>query len=320
MKWKKQGRIIQMEQFKSVPWMESHLQLPVPLKLKNGNYRVYFSSRFKGKSLPTFVDLDKDTLKIIYRNEEPLLSIGNPGFFDDSGVMFSSVVEYDDKIYMYYIGWNLSVSVSYHNSIGLAISEDGGLSFKRYSEGPILDRSLTDPIFVSSPYVLKQKGNWILYYLSCKAWIQGEKKLEPVYDIRYAESADGICWLVPKNNVCITGTEEAISQPYVIRESNIFRMWYSTRGILDYRKNKDNSYRIGYAESLDGIKWIRKDDEAGITVSDDGWDSEMIAYAGVLKEKDRYIMFYNGNGFGESGIGYATTEESMTDRHIAAKE
>ena len=78
---------------------------------------------------------------------------------------------------------------------------------------------------------------------------------------------------------------------------------------MDYRANKENTYRIGYAESLDGFQWIRKDEEAGIGLSESGWDSEMLAYAGVMKEKDRYIMFYNGNGFGASGIGYAVSEK-----------
>lgn len=308
MEWKKRGRIITLDDFADISWMQSHMQLPVPLKLENGNYRVYFSSRYEGRSLPTFVELDKDTLKIVHKNDKPLLNIGEPGFFDDSGIMFSAVLETEEKLYMYYIGWNLSVSVSYHNSIGLAISEDGGLSFKKYAEGPILDRSLFDPIFVSSPYVLKREKDWILYYLSCTKWIEGIEKMEPIYDIRYATSQDGIHWTVTENNICITGSDEAIAQPYVLREHSKYKMWYSTRKILDYRKNKRNSYRIGYAESRDGIIWTRKDAEAGINVSNEGWDSEMVAYSSILKEDDHYIMFYNGNGFGESGIGYAVAQ------------
>ena len=51
-------------------------------------------------------------------------------------------------------------------------------------------------------------------------------------------------------------------------------MWYSYRG---------DAYRIGYAESVDGLEWERKDEEAGIDVSADGWDSEMIEYPCVFE-------------------------------------
>ena len=77
-------------------------------------------------------------------------------------------------------------------------------------------------------------------------------------------------------------------------------MWYCSRG---------ESYRIGYAESDDGIHWIRKDQDVGIDVSDSGWDSEMIEYPFVFDhEGDRY-MLYNGNGYGKTGIGLAVLEQ-----------
>ncbi len=304
MKWEKRGQILSLDDF-NIPWMQSHTQVPVPYVLADGNIRIYFNSKTEGKARPTFVELDWKTKEIIYINEMPLLELGEPGTFDDSGIMVSSVIEHDGKLYMYYIGWNQQVSVSYQNSIGLAISEDGGKSFQKYSRGPLIGRSMEDPIFVSSPYVIKVEDKWIMYYLSCTKWIQGENKMEPVYNIKYALSEDGINWDTQLENICIDGTDEAIAQPCVMKENDIFKMWYSTRGVLDYRTNKNNSYRIGYAESEDGIQWVRKDSEAGIDVSYEGWDSEMIEYSYVIRKDNEYIMFYNGNGFGQSGIGYA---------------
>lgn len=304
MKWIKQGRIITLEDIK-IDWMQSHTQIPVPYVKQDGIIRIYFNSRTEGKSRPTFVDINGQNMKIVNVNKKPLLEIGKPGTFDDSGVMISSIIEHDEKIYMYYIGWNQGVTVSYQNSIGLAVSEDGGTSFKKYSEGPIVGRSMSDPIFVASPYVIKSKDRWILYYLSCTQWVKGKSKMEPVYHIKYALSNDGIKWETGLNNICIDGIDEAIATPCVIKAKDKYLMWYSTRKTLDYRNNRENSYKIGYAESQDGVSWIRKDSEVGIDVSDTGWDSEMIEYAHVIKQDDRYIMFYNGNGFGQSGIGYA---------------
>jgi hypothetical protein len=82
-------------------------------------------------------------------------------------------------------------------------------------------------------------------------------------------------------------------------------MWYSYRTGVNYRSNKDDSYKIGYAESSDGISWTRKDEQAGIASSSVGWDSEMVAYPYIYQHKDRKYLFYNGNGFGQSGFGFA---------------
>jgi hypothetical protein len=86
-------------------------------------------------------------------------------------------------------------------------------------------------------------------------------------------------------------------------------LWYCYRGSLNYRTDKAQSYRLGYAESSDGIDWTRKDEEVGIARSDEGWDSVMMCYPYLYQHRGRKYLFYNGNGFGESGFGYAILEE-----------
>jgi hypothetical protein len=138
-------------------------------------------------------------------------------------------------------------------------------------------------------------------------WEVIDGRPEPIYHIKYAESADGIRW-ERRGIVSIdlkSPQEGGITRPCVIREEGRYKMWYSYRGIRDYRTNRAHTYRIGYAESADGIRWERMDEEAGIDVSDTGWDSEMITYAHVYHHGGRKHMVYNGNGFGKSGFGYA---------------
>jgi len=48
--------------------------------------------------------------------------------------------------------------------------------------------------------------------------------------------------------------------------------------------------------------------KAGIDVSQDGWDSQMIEYPHIAKINNKYIMFYCGNEFGKNGFGYAELE------------
>jgi hypothetical protein len=58
------------------------------------------------------------------------------------------------------------------------------------------------------------------------------------------------------------------------------------------------------------------DEETGITVSDSGWDSEMICYGQIFKRANDLFMVYNGNGYGRSGLGLATMPVAELDEFI----
>jgi hypothetical protein len=85
-------------------------------------------------------------------------------------------------------------------------------------------------------------------------------------------------------------------------------MWYSRREIDGFRNAPASMYRAGFATSADGIEWQRRDSLAGLDPSLDGWDSDAIAYPYVMEISGRLLLFYNGNGFGKSGFGYAIGE------------
>ncbi len=150
--------------------------------------------------------------------------------------------------------------------------------------------------------MLVEDGKWRMWYVSATSWEVKDDAPRHRYHIKYAESRDGINWQ-RDGLVCIDYIDEdeyAISRPCVVRDGDLYRMWFSSRG---------GSYRIGYAESTDGLSWTRKDGESGIDVSDSGWDSEMVAYPYVFEREGDYYMLYNGNGYGKSGIGVASTQK-----------
>ncbi|MBA3704780.1 MAG: hypothetical protein H0W84_02445, partial [Bacteroidetes bacterium] len=68
-------------------------------------------------------------------------------------------------------------------------------------------------------------------------------------------------------------------------------------------------YRIGYAWSKDLINWTRDDENAGIEVSENEWDSSMLCYPNVFKCDDKIYLLYNGNEFGRFGFGLAVLED-----------
>lgn len=282
--------------------MASHAANPFAEKLDGSLVRVYFTCRDKeNKSYIAYADVDfADNFKVVKVADKPLLSPGEPGIFDDSGVVMSYLTNISGKKYLYYLAWNLKVTVPWLNTIGLAIwNEEKGI-FEKYSRAPIMDRSDEDPFTISYPSILSENGIYRMWYGSNLKW--GKIQDEMNHVIKYAESTDGIHWK-RSNEIHVNlehPNEYALSKPVVIKTGDLYQMWYC------YRANGNiTTYRIGYAESRDGFKWTRKDNEVGIDVSQEGWDSEMICYGYVFDYNGGRYMLYNGNGYGKTGFGIA---------------
>ncbi len=303
MKWNKKGRIYVPDGTKS--WRSKYAFPPTPYFLNDEVIRMYVA--FCDKNIIGrigYVDILADNpLEILGVSEEPVLDIGSPGAFDENGILPTSIVEVDDRLYLYYVGYQLGMKLRYFQFEGLAISTDKGASFQRAQRVPVIDRSDEELFNRTSAFVRLRDGIFQMWYVGGSEWTEVNGKSLPVYNIRYLESQDGINW-PGAGRVCIdydSSDEHAFGKPFIFEEGGSQKMFYSVR-----TRSKD--YRIGYAESTDGHNWIRKDDEIGIDVSDSGWDSQMLAYACVVRHKEKVYMFYNGNNCGETGFGYAELE------------
>jgi hypothetical protein len=310
MRWEKKGVIFCPNAH--YDWMRSHASLPIAERLNSSVLRIYFGTRdASGRSQIGWIDTDaNEPRRISGISQVPLLPLGEPGTFDDDGIMPSWLVNHRGRKYLYYIGWNRQVNVPYRLSIGLAVSEDGR-SFAKYSKGPVCDRSIDEPFFNTAPCVLLEGPVWRMWYVSCTGWEMVEDRQEPRYHIKYAESSDGLYWK-KTGHVCIDYDDaaEAIGRPCVFKDGPLYRMFYSYRRLRNYRTDRTCSYRLGYAESSDGVNWKRNDAETGIAPSASGWDSEMMEYCFLYRHGSELCMLYNGNGFGKTGFGYALLEQS----------
>lgn len=303
MKWIKLGRIFRPGHYS---WMASHAHVPFHETLKGGLFRIHFSSRDQqNRARGGYFDLDiENPHQMLNISGNPTLDLGPLGAFDDSGVVPSSIVDYQGKKYMYYAGWTKAVTVPFHFHIGLAISEDGGLSYQRYSNAPVLGRNFNDPYITGAPFVIKEGDIFKMWYVSATKWeAQEGNKPKHYYTIKYATSEDGISWKT-SNHLCIPYKDEeyAIARPVVYKSADEYHMWFTYRG-------GKNTYRVGTASSDDGIEWRRAVTPLGIDVSEEGWDSEMICYASPLEYKGKMYALYNGNGYGYTGIGLAVLED-----------
>lgn len=305
MRWGKFGQVFSASGQNE--WMVAGGRTPVPLHLDNDRYRIFFGAYDQiGRGRIFSLELDlKCPQQFSNLVTQPILDIGATGFFDDNGIIPSDVLRVGNKVYLYTIGFSVKNRIIFDAASGLAISEDGGQSFQKLN-GPVIDRGVDDPCFAASPTVIKEGDVWRMWYVSCDHWLLMDGEYRHFYNIKHRTSADGIYWDT-QATTCIDFSNEheyAISRPSVILQGNRYRMWYSFRAQPEVQ-----TYRIGYAESADGLAWTRRDDRAGIDVSESGWDSEMICYPRVFEHKGSLYMLYNGNAYGKSGFGLAVLEE-----------
>lgn len=284
-----------------------HAQVPVVDVNYKDFWRVFYSKRIDGISYPFYIDVEKgNPSNVLFESKNPILKLGNVGTFDVAGIMPTEIIKIGSKKYLYYIGWTNRKDVPYHNSVGIAISNDGGDNWIKMSEGPVFSTSYKEPGFIGTISVFYENKIFHGYYLSCREWKTFNDKIEPIYDIKYATSDNGIDWEPMGECIPLESGEGGLSKASVIKSNNKYYMWYSVRMETDYRENSNMSYRIRCAESHDLINW-KKISTLGLDIDlKSNWDNIMVEYPHVVKHDDILYLFYNGNGFGKTGIGYAT--------------
>ena len=313
--WKKLGKVFDPTENNTPGWMNEFAQAPSVVVFEE-KIRVYFSCRPEPDgngqyvSYSAYVDLNRKNLfEIIEVSKQPILELGKLGTFDEFGTYPASVIKNNDEYLVYYGGWTRCESVPFNVAIGVGISNDGGETFRKIGDGPVLSYSPDEPFILSGPKIRKFNDTWYLFYIAGRKWVLDNGKPEPVYKIRMASSQDGIIWTKANIDLIADKIEEneAQASPDVLFFDGKFHMFFCYRYSTNYR-GKENGYRIGYAYSDDLINWTRDDDKVGIDVSKEGWDSEMISYPHVFELDGAIYMFYLGNSVGRYGFGLAKLE------------
>ena len=292
-------------------WSRSHAQAPSALVIGD-RIRVYYGTRnAENRSRTSFFEVDRaDPSRLVYAHDRPVIDFGKPGAHDEDGVIGSQAVMVGAEMRLYYGGVSRGGHVPYRMSVGLARSLDGGLTFERVFEGPVVDRTPLEPYMTMAPNVLaNDDGGWTMWYGSGTGWVEIAGKFEPTYQIKLAHSDDGLAWR-QTNHTCIGKLDplEANTRPSVLRTAEGYEMWFCYRSSRDYRDG-EGSYRIGYATSPDGRDWTRRPDPQGLGPAGRGWNALTMSYPSVVEADGRKIMFHNGDGFGKTGVGCAVLAE-----------
>jgi predicted GH43/DUF377 family glycosyl hydrolase len=313
-KWTKLGKIFDPTQHRLPLECQEFAQSPQAIVFDDF-VRIYFSTRAKDGdkylSHVAFVDMDKRLQRVLRVARDPVIALGDFGTFDEHGIFPLNVMR-DGAILRGYIGgWSRRVSVSIDGSIGLAFSHDGGVTFDRAGPGPVLTASLNEPFLVGDPFVAKIGGVFHMWYIFGARWIATTSDAkERVYKIAHATSKDGETWA--RDGIPIIAnrlnSDECQALPTVATFRGVHHMFFCYREAIGFRTDRDRAYRIGYASSPDLKTWIRDDSQAGIDVSPEAWDSDMLCYPHVFECDGRAYLLYNGNEFGRFGFGAAVLE------------
>jgi hypothetical protein len=299
--WTKKGLVFETARHGVGGWMRHSALTPTPYRLDEECIRVYAGFRDgDGVSRIGYVDVRADDPATIVRvSAEPVLDIGRGGCFDDNGMILGDVVDGPGGLHLFYVGFQHVAKAKFLAFTGLALSTDGGEHFRRVQETPILDRAPGRSTIGAVHSALHEGGRWRLWYAVGDDWeIIGGQPF-PRYHIRCAQTND-LRVMPREDQVCLLprGSEYRIGRPRVYRFDGKYVMYF-TRG------NLGGEYFPGMACSDDGVHWERRDESLGLTLSASGWDARTLCYPALVRQRDKLLMFYNGNDMGVDGFGVA---------------
>jgi predicted GH43/DUF377 family glycosyl hydrolase len=307
--WTKKGLVFETARQGVGGWMRHSALTPTPYRIDDGLIRVYAGFRdADGVSRIGYVDVRADDPATVVRvSAEPVLDVGRAGCFDDNGMILGDLVDAPGGLHLFYVGFQRVARAKFLAFTGLAVSRDGGNSFQRTQETPILDRAPGRSTIGAVHSVMYENGRWRLWYAVGDDWESIGGQPFPRYHIRHAET-DDLAAIPRADHVCLRpqGSEYRIGRPRVYRFGGRYVMLF-TRG------NVTGEYFPGVAVSDDGIAWERRDEMLGIALSASGWDSRTLCYPALIRQRDKLLMFYNGNDMGVDGFGVAEAHDSHGD-------
>ena len=306
MHWTKKGRIIEKS-----PGNFTHASHPTAIAIDGNTFLVAFCGRDRHQHSHIFLVkaiFDKGVISIV---DDPVLAMkpGEPGTFDCDGLLTCNFVFDEDNLYLYYCGWQNLPNGMWHCDTGRLKVDPENMTLTREFDGPILGRRADIPLYAVATVVQKQScKDWVSWYNRGISWKNDNGTWIPKYGIHFAYSSDGLNWVCESDLIIPFSDdgEHSFGRPTVLKDNDKYFMWFAARG-----GGGDPRYRIGFASSFNGRQWIRRDDLSGITVSDEGWDSDAVCYPFVINHEDTLYLLYNGNNYGITGFGYATACPSL---------
>lgn len=274
-------------------WSQTHLSCPSPIHIKEkSTIRVYYTSiSSDNKGYISFYDVDEnDPSKIVYEHDQPVLSSGMKGTFDDNGVFCVSVIKRDEQYELYYIGFELSDKIRYKIFTGCAVSKDG-INFERVSTTPLLDRVKGQEYFRGGPFVYKKDEGYKMLYIGGGSWVNtpmGEKPEYHIFEVSEIEKFKYSDYM-PVKMFDYKLDQHGFGRPVSYTIKGIEYLFFSTRSVETGLYRLDGEIRstgeqIDFSPLYDATK-----------------ESELCYFTPILVNERNFVFFNDGN-FGRKKI------------------
>ena len=257
--------------------------------LKDGKEYIMYSSWRPKRS----VAVSRSTDGKIWSTPETVLGPTNETYWEDD-INRPAVVKKDGLYHLWYTGQAKSTN----SWIGYATSTDGK-NFTRKSDQPVL--SPTEPwekVAVMCPHVIWDEQEKIY-----KMWYSGGEQYEPDA-IGYATSKDGLHWDKRLQPVFVADPSKEwekykVTACQVVKRKKDYLMFFI--GFRDI-----NFAQIGMARSKNGIdNWERFEGNPIISPTTGAWDESATYKPFAIKEKNHWMLWYNGRNQHLEQIGLA---------------
>lgn len=284
----------------------------------DGYQMIYWAKDAQGGNHIVRAVASIDQPDVWHADGGPLLSPQPGTEHNHFGPGFPFLLPVDDRrVLLYFCGWGKPrAGGKLPNTTGVAISDDGGRTFRYHDQHPVLplDRDY-DQTGTGSVWVEREGRLLRMWYTAIGAYFNrpegvktGHGDVIPRIGIAYAESDDGLTWRKPVDDLVIKPRgfdvepyEYICSKPAMVRhDDGTYTMWVNTFG---------TAYRVHRLTSGDGIRWtwsprVGPDGELGVGRAGT-FDDVQRSYPCILRHGNELRCWYTGNGFGRTGIGYA---------------
>ncbi|HET9161161.1 MAG TPA: hypothetical protein VFN88_11170 [Caulobacteraceae bacterium] len=269
----------------------THVMLPTPFVLAD-RVRVYFAGcdeEMRGRIFAAeFAPEPPFALLEVWR--EPVMDLGGPGAFDCDGVNPSQVFSVDGELHLFYIGWRRGEAAEpYTLFAGHAVSPDDGRTF--VSKGQLLQPVEGERLFRTAPRLTACDDGFRLLYIGGDRFIDGPggKRL-PLYSLMGLRSSDPFSW---------RGPGEVLAAP----DAAAGEIGFGRPVLFDARLMISVRTASGYElmEATEGEPSLKPVFQPPF----EPWESQMRCFGAACRVGDHELLFYNGDGFGRTGLGLA---------------
>lgn len=301
MTWNKVGNIFSPEISNENPFLLSHASNPVAMKTQDPNVvKIFYSARDQdNRSSISSFDFSLTEMEVVSVVGKPLAKWTDGLPFGRDGLSPGCLSFMNGKPELWVMGWQRPPDSHWYGEIGsLKLDQVGGI--RSVPSDPIFGLSQSNPLGLSYPWIHNFGGYYRMYFGSTVHW--GDGKGEMLHVIKSARSVDGLNWTQESQIIPEDHTQMAFSRPTVYENPDGYlEMWYSVRG-----SDSRSHYRIDYARSEDGLSWQPFPfSKFSVLPGSAEWESEMTEYPCLFEFQGHKFMFYNGNGYGKTGIGLA---------------